>query len=707
MEQDQSVNSNPQKPPISVPVSESPVQTPPDLPRTNGKIVCGIAAVFFIVLALVVGYYFLVFRNSAKSSIGPVASGVVEFQTPKYWINCDDKRQVIEEGDLLYVGCLGGVLVLDKKTGGVRDQVSMAEGMGNMTANSIIKKGEILYIGTQDGVSVFNLKTREAKKISVKEGLVNGANIELAADGDKIWVATFDGVSLFDPNRGTLTNYTSELDAEAEKRNVVNMLVTDKYVYFLEVASVYSAGAVIRFDKSAGTFKAFKPESFGRTDQYARLDFNSIAVLGNQVFVSDDRELFAIDESDDALWKKIESPRSFILKDLATDFSVVRLLKNTVSDGILVHSGSKIYKYSPNTDTTDVFFDFGKDNPDILYKSTGNTLWFSIYNKTDNFISALDLITKQVSSFQLKDRPESFGQVLALIDEEPVLDTNAGIYQYSFELDKFISILSTLSGFNGNFSMPLFQPIPGTANIFIFRQVCGQGCEKPFSYIYNYADGAMKELSLSPPVISSITSKGFGGAIFYNSLSPSWRDFKAGKIGFNYMDDGKEKYIVYDINADEWGLATDIPTGADKFMTNGVSFCNRVYTYKINGDKFGIDDCTGVVTNGSLSWKNNENQIAETDIVNGKTKTLTPPVLEANYSPFESASKPVFGKLMFTHSKLWITSNRGLISYDPKTGVYKLYGPSEGLLSKDVTDFLVGKNLWVVTNWGGLSAIKE
>ncbi|QQG41634.1 MAG: PQQ-binding-like beta-propeller repeat protein [Candidatus Woesebacteria bacterium] len=684
-----------------------PVQVPVTPPPSKSKIIWGIVLIFFIIVASIAGYYFLIFKKGIKTVGGVPSSGQANFKTPKYWINCEDKRQVIEEGDLLYVGCLGGVLVLDKKTGEVRDQISVAEGMGDATANSIIKRGDILYIGTQDGVSVFNLKTREAKKIGVKEGLVNGANIELAADGDKIWVATFDGVSLLDPNKGTLTNYTSELDAEAEKRNVVNMLVTDKYVYFLEVASVYSSGAVIRFDKFGGTFKAFKPGDFGRTDQYARTDFNSISAFGNQVFVSDDKELFVIDENADASWRKIEPPRSFIIKDLTTDFSVVRLLKNTVSDGILVYSGSKIYKFNPDTETTETLFDFGKENPNILYKSTGNILWFSVFNKADKFINVLDLTSKQISSYQLKDRPEAFGQVLALIDEEPVLDTNAGIYKYSLEQGKFISILYNLSGFNGNFSMPLFQPIPGTTDVFIFRQVCGQGCEKPFSYIYNYADGTVKELSLPPPVVSSITSKGFGGGVFYNSLSPSWRDFKNGKIGFSYTDNGTDKYIVYDINTSGWSLATDIPTGADKFVTNGVSFCNRVYTYKTNGNKFGDDGCTGVVTNGNLGWKNVENKIVETDIASGNTKTLTPPVLEANYSPFDSVSDPVFGKLIFAHSKLWITSNRGLISYDPQTGSYKLYGPSDGLLSKDVADFLVGKNLWVVTNWGGLSAISE
>jgi len=697
--------------PAPVPQVEIPVPVPiptPTKPSNNrNKIVIGITiAILLILVSTATAYYFFVFKNkTGNSGVLPEAK-VTNLQLPKYWINCNDKRQVIEEENLLYIGCLGGVLIIDKTTGEVKDQISMANGMGDVIAESIVKKGDVLYIGTQDGISVFNLKTREAKKISVKEGLVNGANVELSEDGDNIWAATFDGVSLLNTVSGKLTNYTTELDSQSEKRDISNVLATDKYVYFLEVASAYSSGAVIRYDKSARTFKIFKPDSFGRTDQYARLDFNTIAASGNQVFVSDDREIFTIEETPDSTWKKIDSPSKFILKDLSTDFSVVRLLRNNNSAGILMFSGSKIYRYIPAADTTEIFYDFGKVSPNIIYSSSGSKLWFSFYNRTDNFVNSLDLTTKQIVNFQLKDRPELFGQIVALIDDEPIVDTSAGINKYSLDQGKFVELLGGLSGYNGNFQQPVFQPIPGTSEIFVFRQVCGQGCEKPAFDLYNYADGTDKELIL-PSAISTLGSTEVPGGIIYDSFSLSWRDFTNGKIGLDYPDNGIEKYIVYDINSGEWSGATRIPEGVDKFDPVTGVICNRVYAYKINGNKFSEDGCTGQATSGNLSWKINDNKIVETDKATGKTKTLTPPVLEANYTPFDTVAYPGFGKLMFAHSKLWIASNRGLISYDPNTESYKLYGPSEGLLSKDITDYLVGKYLWVVTNMGGLSVISE
>jgi hypothetical protein len=694
-------------PQVEIPVPE-PVPTPAKPSNNRNKIVIGIIiAIFLILISAATAYYFFVFKNQTKNSgILPEAK-VTNLQPPKYWINCDDKRQVIEEGNLLYIGCLGGVLIIDKTTGEVKDQISMANGMGDVTAESIVKKGDTLYIGTQDGISIFNLKTREAKKISVKEGLVNGANVELSEDGDNIWVTTFNGVTLFNPAKGTLTNYRTELDSQAEKVDVVNALVTDKYVYFLEVASVYSSGAVIRYDKSAGTFKTFKPDSFGKTDQYARIDFNYVGNFGGLVFVGDSNSIFEIDENGDDTWKKIESPFEFVKQDTGlSDNVILHILQNSDTKGLLLSSENKIYRYTPSTGTTERIYDFGKSYTDILFHNSGPKIWFNPPTNSGNWISFLDLNNLQVTNYTLKDRPQAFGQVVALIDDEPIIDTSAGIYKYSIDQGKFVEFLGGLSGFNGNFQQPLFQPIPGTSEVFIFRQVCGQGCEKPAFDLYNYADGTSKELIL-PSAISTLGSTQVPGGVIYDFFSLSWRNFANGKIGLSYSNNGIEKYIVYDINSGEWSSATKIPEGVNKFDPAMGIICNRVYTYKTNGNKFSEDGCTGQATNRSLSWKISDNKIIEVDQSTGKTKTLNPPVLEANYTPFDTVAYPGFSKLMFAHSKLWIASNRGLISYDPNIESYKLYGPSEGLLSKDITNYLVGKYLWVVTNMGGLSVIGE
>jgi len=694
-------------PQVEIPVPV-PVSTPTKLSNNRNKIVVGIIiAIFLILISAATAYYFFVFKNQTRNSGISPGVKVTNLQLPKYWINCDDKRQVIEEGNLLYVGCLGGVLVVDKTTGEVKDQISVADGLGSSLAGSMVKKGDTLYIGGQDGITVFNLKTREAKKISVKEGLVNGANVGLAEDVDNIWVTTFNGVTLSNLTKGTLTNYRTELDNQAEKVDVVNALVTDKYVYFLEVASVYSSGAVIRYDKSAGTFKTFKPDSFGKTDQYARIDFNYVGNFGGLVFVGDSNSIFEIDENGDDTWKKIESPFEFVKQDTGLSYNVIlHILQNSDTKGLLLSSENKIYRYTPSTGTTERIYDFGKSYTDILFHNSGPKIWFNPPTNSGNWISFLDLNNLQVTNYTLKDRPQAFGQVVALIDDEPIIDTSTGIYKYSIDQEKFVEFLGGLSGFNGNFQQPVFQPIPGTSEVFVFRQVCGQGCEKPVFDLYNYADGTSKELVL-PSTMVLLGSTNVPGGVSYSALTVVWRDLKSGKIGLSYEGEGAGKYMVYDASSQEWSTLEKMPEGADNFDPATGVICNRVYTYKTNGNKFGSDGCTGQATNGSISWKITENKIVETDSTTGKSKTLTPPTLEADYTPFETISSPRFGKIMYVNGKLWVASDRGLISYDPAGASYKVYGPSEGLLSKDVTDYLVGKYLWVVTNWGGLSVINE
>lgn len=678
--------------------SQPNVQVPPQIFKkpSKHKVLLIVAIGLLLIFVSLGAFYFLFTKNKPNTSDNP----------PKYWINCDDIRQVIDDGGVLYAGCLGGVLVVDKNTGEVKDQLSMVNGLGDLTGNSLVKKGDILYVGSQDGVTIFNLKTREAKKVSVKEGLVNGANIELYPDGDNIWVATFDGVSLLNTTSGQITNYTSQLDSAAQKREITNALVTDKYVYFLGASNAYSSGAVIRYDKSSGIFKTFGPDSFGVTGQYAYVNFTTIASYNNQVFVSDDKQMFSIDETPDASWKKIDSPSEFILKDLATDFSSIRILKNTDSGGILIFSGNKIYEYNPVNDTTDVFYDFGKNSPSVIYNSRDGTLWFTVYQDS-NWVNSIDLTTKQISNFKLIDRPKSFGSLVALIDDEPVVDTATGIYKYSLDTGKFISLAAFTGNFDAGSLQPVFQPIPGTQNIFIVRQVCGQGCEKPSIGLYNYLDGVFTELALPPEVVSIATTPASSGdVVFYPAIGLSWRDLKNGLLGFS-LDGVTDKFIVYNFFTSSWQITTNIPDGANRFDSGSGVVCNNVYTFRARGNSFGNDDCMGTATDGNLSWKISDSKVIEMDSVMGISKTLTPPSLEPNYNPFGSVDKPGFSKILFENGKLWISSNLGLTSYDPVKGTYKLYQLSDGLPSKDIANFLVGKYLWVVTNWGGLSVVPQ
>ena len=189
-----------------------------------------VLSLVFILVMLTVGIYYLSTRISIRreslekpnedirqeTSVPSIDKSSANKELKQtQWVNCDDVRDVIEENNRLYVACNGGVLVVDKTSGKVVDQISMTQGLSNHTTTSLAKKGNILYIGTQDGFTIFDLSSRQAKKISVSKGLVNGANIFLALDGDILWIGTFDGLSRYDTISGQITNYKEELDRKS------------------------------------------------------------------------------------------------------------------------------------------------------------------------------------------------------------------------------------------------------------------------------------------------------------------------------------------------------------------------------------------------------------------------------------------------------------------------------------------------------------
>lgn len=642
-----------------------------------------------------------------------IGKGPVTFTTsagiklPRYFPNCDYSNSVLEEGNTLYVACAGGVLVYDTSKSQIVDQIAEPDGLGNSIATSLVKIGDKLYIGTQDGFTIFNLTTRHAQKVSVADGLTSGSNIKLIPDGENIWVLTFDGVNLFNPSTGHIVRYTTQqLDPGANTVNAVNGFVDDKYVYFLEVASSESSGAVIRYNKTTKEIKTFKPDAFGRTDQYARIDFNSIGKFGTKVLISESNHMYMIDEAGDDTWKAVTSPIAFITNDTNGQSNIANVLQNPSTKGILLSTGNKIYAYNPDTDKTSVLFDFNKHFASIMFVNSGSKIWMTPGSDSGDLVSDLNLSTLKVETFPLKDRPVNVGQLAALIDDDAILETPNDILRYSPKDNKFTKISSGVNSFNNLQPIPGFLPIPGTSKIFIISQECGQGCTKPAASIYDWATGQSTPLAISDAALNLFATKSLGGTI-YNEFSVSWRNLNTNEIGFATTPSTttSTKYAVFNWTNNSWSTSTSVTPGSDVFEMNSGNLCNRVYTYSTNGNKFSQDSCTGKVENGNLSWKVADGKLTETNKTNGSSMNLTPPFLAADYSPFPNFYTPRISGIMFVEDKLWISSNLGLFSYDPSTGAYKTYGPSQGLLSKSITGFLVGKYLWVVTDTGGLSIL--
>lgn len=674
-------------------------------PPSKKKILIPVVISLAVILILASIYFAFTFiKSQFVPGTGPTPAGVASSQD--YWINCKDIRKVIDDNGSFYVACGdGGVIVVNKNTGEVTDQIGEPDGLGNQTATSMIKKGNVLYIGTQDGMTIFDLKSRQAKKISVAEGLPSGANIELSEDGDDIWIATFNGAALYDTLTGKLTSFTDQLDSQATARDISDIFVTKKYVYLLENSDVYSSGAVIRYEKSSGSFKTYKPDSFGVTGPNAYVNFISIQSFGNSVYVSDDRNIYKIDEETDASWEKVESPVTFIKKDLGDNFSFVKILGNVDPDGILLIANTKVYLYSPGSGLTKEVYDFGNDNASPIDSSDGRTLWFTPNNEADGWLQALDLDSIDITKYSLKDRPEDFGRILALIDDEPIIDNTFGIFKYSSDQNKFVLLTNPSASPEGSFGQDIFQPIPGSGNVLMLNQSCQMNCSKPVITLYNYTDGTSTPLDMPASVLFEIAYN----SEVYQQLSLSWMNTGSGEIGFSYLSgpsDQTTKYFVYNVISNSWSKAVEIPEGVQRFdQINGV-VCNNVYSFASNQNKFSDLKCSGFARNGSVSWEVTDVVLYQDDSLTKSHEALNPPAEAPDYNPFGWTDKGTsFGPLMFVDGKLWIGSDRGLLSYDSTNGAYKLYGSAQGLLSKNVLGFLVGKHIWVVTNGGGLSEV--
>ena len=114
--------------------------------------------ILLLILASLFGALLLIKNNPLGKSISkslPVIKKekIVSRESIKQWPNCSDIRGVVEENDKLYVACLGGLLILDEKSGDL-SQLTTTDGINSSTLTSLVKDGDKLYIGSQNGVNI-------------------------------------------------------------------------------------------------------------------------------------------------------------------------------------------------------------------------------------------------------------------------------------------------------------------------------------------------------------------------------------------------------------------------------------------------------------------------------------------------------------------------------------------------------------------------
>lgn len=612
----------------------------------------------------------------------------------KQWVNCADIRSVVRDGNRLYVGCLGGVLVYDAATHSVIDQLTETGGLSDSSITNMIKKGNSLYIGTQDGFTVYDLQTKQAKKISVGQGLINGANIYVADDGRTLWVGTFNGLSRYDTVTGKITNYTSELADNSTDYEVQRVVVTPNAVYVAVIANAYSPGSIARFDKASGTWERFGPASFGKTEAHARIDFFQLGAAGGKVFASnysDKGNIYQIDDRKGAEWTAVNSLNSE-LADVETNIEFAGSYNNM----LLVLADGTLYAYDPLTDTTkqqqlgggSSETDFiSADNGVVWLRGTDDDHWLLSHAVGDNINTA----------YALSGRPASFDSLLAVIDTLPLIGSGHALWQY--QKNGTFTKLVTLPDITFTGGSTTVQAVPNTSLLFIFSQVCGQGCEKPNFGLYDYQNNTYKSLSKNLPEKLALSN-----TYDYQNLSFDHID-AAGQTVTLSVDETRE--AVYTLATDSWTVihtasqsGTTVPAGTGK-----PPLCIASYNFAANRKTFKAAACALTTENEAFAWSvtyaNGNATVWQLNKQTGQKRQLSLPVTQATYSPFPGFDNTSVVSLTYTHNRLWVATNRGLVVYDPQQQSWKILSVADGLVSNDINTLVVDDAaLWVSTQAG-------
>ncbi len=665
--------------------------------------------IFFLLLIVIVIISGLFLLKSSKplpnNKNGPQFNVKKQYEQ---WVNCNDVRDVIEDNGKIYAACLGGVIIVEKSTGKVIDQLTRSQGLGSNTTTSLVKKGDELYIGTQDGFTRFNLISRKAKKFSVGEGLVNGANITLAEDGDTIWVGTFNGLSNYNTKTEEIINYTTELADRSSGYSISNLLVTPHALFVSVLANSNSPGSIARLDKASMTWERFGPESFGQIGEYARIDFMKSSLFHESIVVSGSiNETWTAKDIKNTTWEKLTL-------DIATKENENLGLISSHADHLYFVSSSSLYSYNnldkrlikifPTSDNqiesfnNNGFSSFFKNNK-VWYRNTTNKSW----------MSWVDVTTQSFGSIDIQDRPINFERVLGAIDGNPILVADDAIWQYNLESDNF-SLFT--EGFSISPDTPpesmAFYPIPETKFILLFSQLCGQGCLHPQLSILDYETKKAEKISISDEVLKSITTESFGNSSdLYLQLIFDSYDIESQNFNFFTRYD-KSQIATYNLSTKKWSLKESF-VNPNPINIYFPILCNSLYTF-MSRNIFSEIPCNKNLETDQYIWtiyhNDNNTTLTQKNKKTGQEEQIKLKGAEPEYSPFDGFDNISARAVSIVNNSVWIATNRGLMMYDYNTKEVKPYTAKDGLISNEVTTFLVDKNsIWATTNWGGLSRI--
>jgi len=136
--------------------------------------------------------------------------------------------------------------------------------------NALARRGDYIYFSSyQAGLERVNINTGELKFYGMAQGLPNSTNVVMADDpySNDLWISTFKGLSRFDPDTEQFENLTSLPESGTELQPVSTIVFTKNFVWTGLLASSFSKGGIIRYDRATKTWRYWGPEAFGFKDR--------------------------------------------------------------------------------------------------------------------------------------------------------------------------------------------------------------------------------------------------------------------------------------------------------------------------------------------------------------------------------------------------------------------------------------------------------
>jgi hypothetical protein len=470
-----------------------------------------------------------------------------------------------------------------------------------------------------------------------------------------------------------LQTFRKELfPSEGEKLNIPGIAVTDKYVYFTVVASAFSSGSVVRYNKGTSEWKKFIAADFGDTTQYARIDAMGICSLTDGAAFMEDKTLWKISNEENAKPSKIftaaynDSIGYNILCQGTNIFFVTSKSK-------FVYDGSSVRNFNTATDG-------------IMEEAYTNRKNSTDFNKLFGDSS-----------------PGAFFQLLGSIDNNVYLATYTGFWEYNVAKNIFTPIsLPEKSTFDsiGNF---LFWPVEGTNKYVVGKQTCGMGCDEAKFFVCSYPGNQCESLRMSDEALQVVAPPETA-------------------VGMNFgwygllMDVVKEKTNIR-FKTNILNKATDIILGTNLQWTveknpteeTSASSCANETVYSLSAGILnpGKNYCVGKedgVTVGDYIYKFDQQLGAVKININTSAQaTLIPKMAKADYVPFDNPdwSKPQLSRLVLYDNNIYYCTSRGLWIYDTQNDSWNLISVESGLPSNEVLNFVfAGNKLFVLTSAG-------